>query len=90
MSFWLYDPTSFKRAALFPTGGIGNFLNTVTLVLISAIVLLKTKFQDMIDDKTLYMYSGSLFVLITTLGILFGGNDADVDGSRYNFDLTYD
>jgi len=90
MGFWLTDPTSIKHAALFPTGGLGNFLNTLTILIVGSIMLIKTKFNNLIDDNKLYVYSGTLFLLITIFGLLFGNNDADENGAMYDFDLIYD
>ena len=90
MGFWLTDPTSIKHAALFPTGGVGNFLNTLTLLIFGAIILIKTKFNNIMDNKKIYLYFGTLLVFITTIGLLFGNNDPDEDGAMYDFDLTYD
>lgn len=90
MGFWLYDPASIKYASLFPTGGVGNFLNTLTFIIICGVMLLKSKFKNLIDDNTLYLYSGTLFVFITIIGLLIGNNDPDEDGAIYDFDLTYE
>jgi len=91
MSFWLYDPKSFKDSALFPTGGLGNFLNTLTLVLIAAIAAIKTKFKDLADNRTLMIYGSLAAVIILTTGLAFCGNDESSDsGITYNFDLTYE
>lgn len=90
MGFWLYDPASIKYASLFPTGGVGNFLNTLSFIIVFGIVLIKSKFKNVIDDKTLYLYTGIMFVLITILGLLFGNNDPDEEGAIYDYDLTYE
>ena len=91
MSFWLYDPKSFKDSALFPTGGLGNFLNTLTLVLVTAIAVIRTKFKDIVDNKTLMIYGGIAAVIILTTGLVFCGNDENPElGTTYNFDLSYD
>ena len=71
MSFWLYDPKSFKDAALFPTGGLGNFLNTLTLVLIAAITAIKTKFKDLADNRTIMIYGGIAMTVILASGLFF-------------------
>ena len=91
MSFWLYDPKSFKDAALFPTGGLGNFLNTLTLALIAVVAALKTKFKDMVDNKTLMIYGGLAAVVIVATGFVFCGNEENTEnGTTYNFDLSYE
>lgn len=91
MSFWLYDPRSFKNAALFPTGGMSNFLNTLTLVVLAIAAFVKTKFKDFVDDKQLFMYSGISLAIITTIGLLFGKEDeTSEETTNYNFDLTYE
>tara|TARA_Y100001972_G_C7398462_1_gene207451 strand:- start:180 stop:455 length:276 start_codon:yes stop_codon:yes gene_type:complete len=91
MSFWLYDPRSFKNAALFPTGGMSNFLNTLTLVVVAVVAFMKTKFKDFVDDKQLFMYSGISLAIITAVGLLFGKEEeSSEDTTQYNFDLTYE
>ena len=91
MIFWLYDPKSFKNAALFPTGGLGNFLNTLTIIILSTVALLKTKFTNMVDDKTLYIYTSVALLLVTGAGLLFGkSEESSNDSVQYNFDLTYE
>jgi hypothetical protein len=91
MSFWLFDPTSFKTAAVFPTGGAGNFLSTLTLAIIAFVVALKTKFKDILSDKKLFMYSGLALTLVTTAGYLFCRNESSNSiQPMLNFDLTYE
>ena len=90
MSFWLYDPKSFKDAALFPTGGLGNFLNTLTLVLIAVITAIKTKFKDVADNRTLMIYGGIAMSLILASGLFLCSSEENIKDTTYNFDLTYD
>ena len=91
MSFWLYDPKSFKDAALFPTGGLGNFLNTLTLVLIAAITMIKTKFKDLADNRTLMIYGGIAMTVIPASGLFFcDSSENNNQTTTYNFDLTYE
>ena len=91
MSFWLYDPKSFKDAALFPTGGLGNFLNTLTLVLIAVITAIKTKFKDVADNRTLMLYGGLAMAVILASGLVFCDSKESINQSpTYNFDLTYE
>jgi hypothetical protein len=91
MSFWLYDPRSFKDSALFPTGGLGNFLNTLTIVLIGVITAIKTRFTDMADNMTLMKYGGIALTVILASGLLFCDKDEQTtQTTSYNFDLSYD
>ena len=91
MTFWLYDPRSFKDAALFPTGGLGNFLNTLTLLLVGVIAAMKTKFSDMSDNMTLIKYGTLALVVILGSGLLFcDKTEAVEDATTYNFDLSFD
>ena len=53
MSFWLYDPISIKDSTLFPSGSIGNFLNTVTIAIMALVAIVKTRFQNLMDDQNL-------------------------------------
>lgn len=91
MTFWLYDPRSFKDAALFPTGGLGNFLNTLTLVLIGVVAAMKTRFTDMADNMTLIKYGSLALVVILSSGLLFcSKNEETAEATTYNFDLTFE
>ena len=91
MTFWLYDPRSFKDSALFPTGGLGNFLNTLTIVLFGIITAMKTKFTHMADNKTLMMYGSLALVVILASGLLFcDKNSVSETETSYNFDLNFD
>tara|TARA_Y100001973_G_C5057266_1_gene260843 strand:- start:428 stop:703 length:276 start_codon:yes stop_codon:yes gene_type:complete len=91
MSFWLYDPKSFKDSALFPTGGLGNFLNTLTLVLVALITAIKTKFTDIADNKTLMIYGSLAAAVILTTGLVFCGSEESSElSTTYNFDLSYE
>jgi len=91
MTFWLYDPISFKDSALFPTGGLGNFLNTLTLALIGVIAMMKTKFTHMADNKTLLMYGSLALVVILGSGLLFCDKSKSLDTqTSYNFDLSFE
>ena len=91
MSFWLYDPRSFKDSALFPTGGLGNFLNTLTLVLIGVITAIKTRFTDMTDNITLIKYGGISLIVILASGLLFCDREEQQSSTTsYNFDLSYE
>lgn len=92
MTFWLYDPTSIKDAALFPTGGLGNFLNTLTLLLIGVITTMKTKFSDIADNMTLLKYGSIALFLILASGILLCSKESEEikSGTKYNFDLTFE
>ena len=91
MSFWLFDVRSFKHSALFPTGGIGNFLNTLTLLVIGIAATLKTRFPDMMTDKNILLYSAATMVLITILGyMLCKDEQMNEIGDSVNFDLTYE
>ena len=91
MTFWLYDPRSFKDSALFPTGGLGNFLNTLTLVLVGVITAMKTRFTDMTDNMTLIKYGTLALVVILGSGLLFcDKNEQTTETTSYNFDLSFD
>ena len=91
MTFWLYDPRSFKDAALFPTGGLGNFLNTLTLVLLGVVTAMKTRFTDMADNTQLLKYGGLALVVILASGLLFcDKNEETAEATTYNFDLTFE
>lgn len=92
MTFWLYDPTSFKDSALFPTGGLGNFLNTLTLLLIGVITTMKTKFGDIADNMTLLKYGSIALFLILASGLLFCSKESEETSSttKYNFDLSFE
>ena len=91
MTFWLYDPRSFKDAALFPTGGLGNFLNTLTLVLVGVVAAMKTRFTDMADNTKLLKYGGLALVVILASGLLFcDKNEETNETTSYNFDLTFE
>lgn len=91
MSFWLFDPKSFKDSALFPTGGIGNFLNTLTLLVLGLAATLKTKFPQMMTDKNILIYSSIALVIITLSGYFLCRNEqsSSID-NNINFDLTYE
>ena len=91
MSFWLFDVKSFKHSALFPTGGIGNFLNTLTLLVIGIAATLKTRFPDMMSDKNILIYSAMAMLLITISGYMLCKDDEMSEiGNNVNFDLTYE
>jgi len=91
MTFWLYDPRSFKDSALFPTGGLGNFLNTLTLLLVGVIAAMKTKFADMSDNMSLIKYGSLALVLILGSGLLFCDKNEELEeATTYNFDLSFD
>ena len=91
MSFWLFDPKSFKTSALFPTGGLGNFLNTLTLIVVGLATTIKTKFPEMMTDKNLLLYSSLALIIITAAGYLLCRNEEtkSID-NNINFDLTYE
>ena len=91
MSFWLFDPRSFKDSALFPTGGLGNFLNTLTLIVVGLATTIKTKFPEMMTDKNILLYTSLALILITVTGYLFCRNEQpnSID-NNINFDLTYE
>lgn len=91
MSFWLFDPKSFKDSALFPTGGLGNFLNTLTLIVVGLATTIKTKFPEMMTDKNILLYTSLALILITATGYLFCRNEqSNSIESNINFDLTYE
>lgn len=90
MSFWLYDPLSFKNAALFPTGGLGNFLNTLTIVLVAVIAAIKTRFQDFADNTTLMKYGTLALTVIIGSGLLFCSKEEENTDVSYDFDLTFE
>ena len=91
MTFWLYDPRSFKDAALFPTGGLGNFLNTLTLLLVGVIAAMKTRFTDLSDDMSLLKYGTLALVIIVGSGLLFcDKNETQNEATTYNFDLSFE
>lgn len=91
MTFWLYDPRSFKDSALFPTGGLGNFLNTLTLLLVGVIAAMKTKFSDMSDNMSLIKYGSLALVVILGSGLLFCDKNEELEeATTYNFDLSFD
>ena len=91
MSFWLFDPKSFKDSALFPTGGLGNFLNTLTLLVIGLATTIKTRFPEMMSDKNILLFSSISLIIITAAGYLFCKNEqsSSID-NNINFDLTYE
>lgn len=94
MSFWLYDPKSFKDSALFPTGGIGNFLNTLTLVLVAMLAIVKSKFPELADNRKLMIYGGVSLAVIVAAGMLLCRNEESTSDSNVNevvnFDLSFD
>jgi len=92
MTFWLYDPKSFKDSALFPTGGIGNFLNTLTLLLVGVVTTMKLKFEDMADNMSLIKYGTLALVVILGTGLLFCDKNESTsqETTSYNFDLSFD
>jgi len=91
MTFWLHDPRSFKDSALFPTGGLGNFLNTLTLLLIGVVAAMKTKFTDVADNMTLMKYGTLALVVILGSGLLFCDKSQEIEeATSYNFDLSFD
>lgn len=91
MSFWLYDPKSFKDSALFPTGGIGNFLNTLTLVLIAMLTIVKSKFPELADNRKLMIYGGVSLAVIVAAGMILCRNETSPEvAETVNFDLSFD
>ena len=91
MSFWLFDPKSLKDSALFPTGGLGNFLNTLTLIVIGLATTIKTKFPEMMTDKNILLYASLALIAITATGYLFCRNEQSKSiENNINFDLTYE
>lgn len=92
MTFWLYDPKSFKDSTLFPTGGIGNFLNTLTLLLVGVVTTMKLKFEDVADNMSLIKYGTLALVVILGTGLLFcdKNENASQETTSYNFDLSFD
>ena len=91
MSFWLFDPKSFKDSALFPTGGIGNFLNTLTLLVLGLATTLKTKFPQMMSDKNILIYTSIALAIITLSGYFLCRNEQSSSlDNNINFDLTYE
>ena len=90
MGFWLYDPSSLKNAALLPTGGVGNFLNTVTLAIFAVLALANTKLKHLLENEKFYMYTGIAFALTTIMGLLFGKEQQDEMDVKYNLDLFYE
>ena len=89
MGFWLYQPSSLKNSALLPTGGLGNFLNTVTLVIFSLLALTKSKYGHLFNEKH-YMYLGIAFVITTILGLIFGSEKEEEIDTKYHMDLFYE
>ncbi len=90
MGFWLFDIKSIKDAALFPTGGLGNFLNTLTIAIITAMVVIKNKFNN-INDITLYKYGILSLSIVTLLGlVLCRGERNSSSEKEFEFDLSYD
>ncbi len=90
MSFWLYQPSSLKNAALLPTGGIGNFLNAVTIAIVAVLALAKTKFKHLLENEKFYMYLGIAFIATTLLGLLFGKEHEEELDTKYHMDLFYE
>ena len=91
MGFWLFDVKSVKDAALFPTGGLGNFLNTLTIAILTSIIVIKNKFNNIIDDATLYKYGILALSVVTLAGlILCRGERKSNTEQGFEFDLTYD
>ena len=93
MSFWLYDPKSFKDSALFPTGGIGNFLNTLTLALIAMLSIVKTKFPELADNRKLMIYGSVALAVIVAAGMILCRNETSSSNDVsevVNFDLSFD
>ena len=89
MTFWLYQPSSIKNAALLPTGGMGNFLNTVTIAIITMLALVKTKFKNLETDN-LYVYLGAAFILTTLMGLVFCREEEEDIDTKYHMDLFYE
>ena len=90
MGFWLYQPSSFKDAALLPTGGIGNFLNALTLAIFAILALANTKFKHLLENEKFYTYLGVAFMVTTILGLLFGKEQEDEIDTKYHMDLFFD
>ena len=93
MTFWIYDPMSFKDSTLFPSysGGLGNFLNTLTLVILGVVAALKTKYKNTIDNSVLMKYAGLSLCAVLLAGFVFcGKNTEELSRETYNFDLTYE
>lgn len=91
MSFWLFDPKSFKDSALFPTGGLGNFLNTLTLIVVGLAATIKTRFPEMMTDKNILLYTSVVLIVITAAGYLFCRDEKSKSlENNINFDLTYE
>ena len=91
MGFWLFDIKSIKDAALFPTGGLGNFLNTLTIAIITAMVVIKNKFNNIIDDITMYKYGILSLCMVTLMGlVLCRGERSSNSEQEFEFDLSYD
>lgn len=90
MGFWLYQPSSMKDAALLPTGGLGNFLNTVTLAIFAVLALANTKFKHLLENEKFYMYIGIAFMVTTILGLLFGKEQEEEIDAKYHMDLFFD
>jgi hypothetical protein len=91
MSFWLFDPKSFKDSALFPTGGLGNFLNTLTLIVVGLAATIKTRFPEMMTDKNILLYTSVVLIVITATGYLFCRDEKSKSlENNINFDLTYE
>ena len=90
MGFWLYQPTSLKNAALFPTGGIGNFLNTVTIAIVAILALAKTKFSHLLENEKFYTYIGLALAITTILGMIFGKEQEEEIDTKYHMDLFYE
>lgn len=90
MGFWLYQPSSLKDAALLPTGGIGNFLNTITLAVFAILALANTKFKHLLDNDKFYIYLGATFVVTTILGLILGRDDEEEIDTKYHMDLFYE
>ena len=79
-----------KDAALLPTGGLGNFLNTVTLAIFAVLALANTKFKHLLENEKFYMYIGIAFMVTTILGLLFGKEQEEEIDAKYHMDLFFD
>lgn len=91
MGFWLFDVKSVKDAALFPTGGLGNFLNTLTIAIVTAIFVIKKKFNNSIDDATLYKYGILALCIVTLAGLVLCRGERNSNSEQeFEFDLSYD
>ena len=91
MGFWLFDIKSIKDAALFPTGGLGNFLNTVSIMIITAMIVIKKKFNNIIDDGKILKYGLLAFCIVTLIGAVSCRSERNSNNDDiYNFDLSFD